>query len=312
MGDEEERELDTQDTDQDQGEDQDTDQDQDTADTDKALSDSDDQEGPPKDVPYARFKEVNDKYTAAADAQTKLDQFKRLGPEGYYQLYPDEKPEDWKPPGKTEDDPKKDDFRKLKVEGGQYDGWTFEDVFKHNERAAFQLDSYYAQILREEKVDGERKATSERERLEKESEEEIHTFTTNLSTELFGKSDGLDDKQKGQINSMVDNIITWMSQTGRGGGNIADAYILMTIDDKLKDKADRTLKTIATVLRDDTPSSISSNKTSPKDGGYMRFLNMTPAQAASEMENWTDAENLEFLQKAPKAIRDKFPSLPWK
>jgi len=280
---------------------------EDTAETDEALKPSDD-ETPPKDVPYPRFKEVNEKAQQADMFKTKLDQFKRLGADAYYKLYPDEKPEETPAPTKT-DDPV--DALIYENPGDQYHGMKFAEIFAKDPREAYRIDPYYARILHDRQIDSDRAKRTAEQRLLEESQAEIDSFSNSVAMEMFGKSEGLVPEQLKKISDTIQDTLDWMKQTGRGFGKISDAYILKNIDSIKKGTADKTLQGIVKALTSDAAPSISTQKTVPTNSGYGQFLSMDARQVAAEMEKWSDDDQEKFLKTAPKEIREKFPKLPW-
>lgn len=270
-----------------------------------ALKDSEDTT--PQTVPYTRFKEVNEKAKAAEQAQTKLEHFKRLGPESYYKLYPDEMP--------GEDNTEKADIdsqvENLVVKGGQYNGKTINEVFNASPAAAMQLVKNY--------YDEQDKAATADKRALDDSQNEIVNFANTINKEFNGADSVLTKadlapilKGEGDLGKVIQQTLDWMKETGRGYGNIIDGYNLMTMNDRLKGKAGNTLKSVVNALKSNSNPSISAKQTSSsEDTGFSNFANMSASQAANELENMTDAKQAEFLKKAPASVRKKFPNIPW-
>ena len=289
-------------------EDVESDKDEDSAedDSEKALKESDEEEEPPKDVPYARFKEVNEKLQKADKTQEKFDQFKQLGPEGYYKLYPDEKTGD-------EEDTETDDADKLlsmsemagfRVEGGPHDGKTLDEVAKEDPLSAMDIYNNYK--------DGVESQRGRRTQLVEDSEREIGLFITSRAKDAFGKDlEKLSEDESKQIESLVNEVTNWMVKTGRGGGLIEDGFYLMNREGHFEKTKSDMVKALVKILNDPGTATISSKKSSTSKVGYERFSSMTPEQVLDEQKNWTDEQEEDFLKKAPKSVRDKFPELPW-
>lgn len=282
-----------------EGEDKDDLETESAAEPDPASTESDD----PADVPYARFKEVYDKAKSADEYETKLDQFKRLGDEAYYRLYPDEKPEEAEKPSDGLDV----DIGSLVVQGGPYDGKTINEVLEADQPTGTKmLVEYYRE--QERAVDEEK---TRKERLQSESETEVKEFSKTVSQELFEKTEGITEEEAEKVNAVVNDTLKWMNKTNRGGGILTDAYLLMNHESSLKKAKGDTLKGVVDELKKGGTPYISSTNTPSKESGYARFLSMDAKQAASEMEKLNDAEQMEFLKKAPSEVRKRFPQLPW-
>ena len=271
------------------------------AEPDPALIDPE-PEPEPDPVPYARFKEV---HTKSKDLETKLDQFKRLGHEGYYKLYPDERPT-----GEPEPDPDPEpvlsasEMADHRISGGDHDGKTLGEVMELDVLAGLDIYNAY-------KADMEGKKVSDA-RLREESEREVQTFISVRAQEAFGKPvEDLTKEEVAQVEELSTAVSQWMEETGRGGTIIEDGYFLMNKEKIFDDAKTETLKGIVEALKTPGTASISPSKTEPTETGYTRFLNMTPDQVKTECDKFTEAENDEFLRKAPAAVRKKFPSLPW-
>ena len=80
-----------------------------------------------------------------------------------------------------------------------------------------------------------------------------------------------------------------MGETGRGGGNIADAYFLMNKEKLLSNAAEKGVKSLI-----DTSSkgvqTVNSKKDIEEKSGYDKFTDYTANQLADYMDNLTDKE----------------------
>jgi len=287
--------------------------------TDESLKESDDEDedkADPAPVPYARFKEVNDKAKRAGELETKFEQFKRIGPDNYYKLYPDEKPQDYTPAadkGNGKDRQAEDsDTRMFEIEGGKYDGMKFGDVFDRDPRAAYQIDPYYARQLDDKRMESERSAQATQQQLRAESEREISDFSNERSAELYGKGlKDLDAKEQAEISKMIADTLDWSEKTGRALGNLKDAYILKNLDKILAGEKSRAARGLFKTLTSAGAPSIGGSKSKGDNGGYDHLANLDANQVAAEMGRWSDRKQVDFLTKAPKRFREKFPDLPY-
>lgn len=280
----------------------------DSADSDTALKESDEDKGPPATVPYDRFKQVNDRAKRADEIETKFDQFKRLGPEGYYTLYPDEKPQDEQEPEQPLADGHDVDVGNMTVTGGPYAGQTLNEVFKVNpvEGTRMLKDHWDAQ---EAEANTEKKRKAD---LETEVQADIDDFHAHVAKEFFDKDfDSLSEAETQQAMKVESELAKFIQDNKMLVYRPKDAYILMTHAQKVAEAKGETLKGVVDALNKDGTPSISSGKTPSRESGYSRFSGMSVNEAMSEMDKMTDSENAEFLKKAPESVRKKFPQFPW-
>jgi hypothetical protein len=253
-------------------------------------------------VPQERFNKV---YAAQKEAERKLNEFQRLGPEAYYKLYPDEAPES------LDDDEDEvehlTDAGAMVVKGGKYDGMTLKEVYATDPAEAAMLHNKYMFDER----DAATKTESEEARLREESDREIVDFKSDMAKAGLKKELSECNKEEvGQLDALVNEITLFMEKTGRGGGILADAYFLMNKDDILSDVKNSAAKQLIAQLSDSTATqSISSIKTSKTTPGYGEYINMTRDQLAEVTYNMTEEEEAEFYKKAPPEFRKKHPDL---
>lgn len=283
------------------------DEDEDEEDDEDDLDDLDSEKD--KGVPQERFDKV---YGKAKAAERKLDEFKRLGPDAYYKLYPDEKPDDLDTDDEDDEeglDLSDQDAGALIVRGGKYNGMTLREVYAEDPAEATFLHNQYLASQRDEAV----RAKADQERLRQESENEVRSFDSTLAADAFGKE--LDDLEKEELKQVIavrDEVLDFMEKTGRGGGIIADAFFLMNKDNLLNAAANKGVKSLLESLKNsDGVTSISSNKTTGKAKGYAAYTNMSREAIADKLEEMTEEQQDSFLAKAPAEFKKKFPDLPY-
>jgi len=256
-----------------------------------------------------RFKEIR------TQSEQKIDLL-RTNPEEYYRKYPDEKPlmaaaapkatdfESGKPAeaGKVED---------LTIEGGTYDGWKFGDVFRHDPVTAYKISPYHARLIHDRQLDSEKEQRSSIERLKSDSEQEVISFSASIAKELFDKEDDLTPDQTRAVEAVLNKTLDWMGKTGRGGGILADSYMLMNSGAEKKRATANGAKAVINAANKGKVQTISSNASGGSLTGYEAIEAMSPDELANEIDSWPDKKTTDFLKKAPKSIRTKFPNLPW-
>ncbi len=266
-------------------------------------------------IPAKRFKEVywksKDVERKAAETERKLNLFKELGADKYYELHPDEAPEGWKPvEEKTlERNEVTEQLGAMIVQGGPHDGKTLNDVW--------QEDPAYANYLQTQFLTAQHKAQeTERQRdesLRQESEKEVNALVSDLANELYGKkADALTPDEEAKIGETVQATLNWMAKTHRGGGVLADAYFLMNKDKILQDAKGKGAKgALENLKKGSAPASIDFGKSGGDGGGFGPYEAMTADQLQVAIDKMETGEYQKFLKDAPVSLRTKYPSVPW-
>jgi len=258
---------------------------------------------PSEEPPAEEEEERPDEGNELTEGQ-KYKLLKDLGPDKFYELYPDEAPKKDEPPAEEEEEEetrKWTDIPDLEFEDGPHAGKTLKEVYNE--------DPYYATMaynnyLREE----DRRVSEEESQKEKEQRvliEKIDTFAGTISNEKFGQPlDKLNKEQREEVEKIVDETIDWMQETGRGGSSLEDAYMLKNLGSEGK----------AIYLVKDVVPSMSDGGNIPPSGSdvYDRVLEMTSEQLDGMIRTMGDVEFENFLTNAPPKVRTKFPKFPWR
>jgi len=254
---------------------------------------------------YAKAKDME---RGTAETTRKFNLFRELGPEKFYELYPDDKPAGYQPPAARE--PARPEIPAnigaMVVQGGPYNGQTLNEVYTQ--------DPAYATLLQNQYLDGQReKVTTAKQRheaLKSESEQEIASFSEYLATDLFGKKPGeLSKDQETQLVQKIQATLDWMAQTKRGAGIIGDAYFLMNQEYMLKTAHEKGGKAALEALQ--KPPIASVDTAGGKSVVSTDFESMTRDQLAAKIEGMTDAQAAKFYRDAPAGLKAKHPDLPW-
>ena len=242
------------------------------------------------------------------DDSRKFNLFKELGPEKYYEAYPDEKPEDFKPAEKPKETVgQTPNLGNMIIQGGPHDGKTLNDLWVEDPSYAAFLQNQYLNADQKKKDD---EAKSETDRL-RESENEVNAFTTQLSKEMFGREpDKLTPQEDRKVTDTIQTTLNWMAKTKRGGGIIADAHFLMNKEGILADARTKGGKEALQSLQKPGVPSVNTG------GGsivapFTAYEEMSPDQLSESVNKMSEAGYVKFLKEAPTSLRAKHPGLPW-
>lgn len=275
-----------------------------TEETDTEQEEGERDKGP---VPYDRFSKV---YGEKKELERKLELF-RKDPEEYFRQYPDEKPTGEQP--ETLEVPKETyiptfgEAGSLVVQGGEHDGLTLRQVYEKDPFAAQDIYMQYKEDL----LAKQREEQETSVRLKEESDKEVNSFASERAKELFEKDlDKLSEKEVTQINKEIQETIDWMAKTGRGAGNLKDAYLLKNWDKIIEDATKKGASGLINHLKKPSSSSISSKRTSSSTS-MDNYLNMDTNQLAAMIDDMSDQQFLHFKKNAPPTLREKLPQVDW-
>lgn len=268
-------------------------------------------------VPQARFNEV---YGQAKEAQRKLDLFKRLGPDEYYKIYPDEAPKPAANAAKpdrtaTVGQPAADrvlsfsEAQNMIIDGGRYDGQRLGDVYKEDPIAASDI---YLNYRDEQKTAIESAKATEASR-KQEIETELNQFSGSIAKQMFAKEpSALTESEAKKVDDVVVTVLDWMEQTGRYRYKLEDAFMIMSKDDLLAAAKSEGAKAIINQLKGGSTPSVKSNKGSGgRKSGFEAYESMSRDQMATRIADMSDAEFQSFSNKAPQSLKDKFSDIAW-
>ena len=264
-------------------------------------------------IPPKRFREVYREAKEGERTKEKLDLFKKLGPQGYYQAFPDERPETpAQPEPRREIIPPGADIGALIVQqpNGPYDGMTLRDVYQQDPVFATNLQTDF--LLKQREAEDQRRG--EAGRVRNEAATEIETFAESVAQETFGKAaKGLSKDEEAKIVGTIQTVLDWMHATHRGGGNISDAYFLMNKEGLLKGAANKAAaKTLKDLQERSGPASIDTGQGGEaKETGFEGVEKMTEEALTKKIDGMNDKETAKFFKEAPDSLRKKYPSLPW-
>jgi hypothetical protein len=256
-------------------------------------------------VPQSRFDEV---YGKSKTYQEKLDLLKQ-DPEEYYRRYPDEKPQ---PTAAPPAEPEAENYGDLKVKGGQYDGWTLNEVYAESPADANALLYDYKEAKKAERQQAaaaEAQRTAKETELRQKADAEITSFNDARSAELFGKPIAqLNQPEIDKLNGLLDSITRWMLETGRGGGILEDAYALYQLEQLKAQKgaSEKFVKKASDVV----PSVGNGGEGAPATG-YEAYMSMSQDALAAKIGGMSEREYAQFVKNAPPELKKKYPGFEW-
>ena len=249
------------------------------------------------------------------ETERKFDLFKRLGPERYYEAYPDERPQEEQQPIPQQhpvQQPVPQDIGSMIVRqpGGPYDGMTLRDVYIEDPVFATNLQTQFIMSRQQEAM----MRQAEEVRVKSEAQQEIESFADMIAAEEFNlDAKSLTPEQEARVAGTIQQVLDWMGKTRRGGGNIADAYFLMNKEGLIKKAAAQAgQKAIQDLAKRQGPPSIdTTGGGTAQDTGFAAMEKMTETQLLNRVDRMNDKELAKFLSEAPQSLRSKHPTLPW-
>lgn len=262
---------------------------------------------PNEPVPVSRFNKV---YGEKKETERKFDQFKRLGADKYYEVYPDEKPADPGPAQATTEEkaPSFSDAANMTITGGPYDGQTLQEVYEVDQMAAIDLYMDYRDGVGAERAAAKVKS----DEVSKSLEAEHTAFAEARSKEIFGKdAKDLSEAENVQLHDLMTSIMDQMEDMGVY--KLEPAYKLLTMDDALKNARGDSIKALIEKARNSKVTHISTKGGAAKNTGYEGMEGLTEPQLATRLKNMTGVEQQEFWKKAPGSFIAKHQGLadPW-
>ena len=193
----------------------------------------------------------------------------------------------------------------MKVQGGQYDGYTLNEVASADPMAALAIrDNYLVGVKRAQDAEA-----AKREKASIESE--INRFNDARSFELYGKPiRQCTAAEMAEVEKTTNQAIDFLEKSGRRDMPLEHAYYAMRHDEKRRAK-EAAEKKLDKVTNAKTTGSISTATVPGVDVEWQGFLAKSDAQLAAVIDRMKPAEYNRFLKDAPKAVREKFKSLPW-
>lgn len=250
-------------------------------------------------IPLKRFREV---YHEAKEGERKLDLLKRLGPEGYYKVYPDEKPQEQTQQPLQEQ--QNVDVGSLVYRSPDpndpYQGMTLNEIYAENPALAHQLHMDYREK--------QNQATAAAQAAQQAERQDIEGLGNQIAKEIYGKeSAALTETEFKAVLSKVQAAYDFRAKTGRTK-TVSDAYRLMTLEEKLSEAKTKTAQSVVESLRKQPVGHIGGGPGTETGTNYEA---MTEGQLSEVILNMSDSEKEKFYREATPALKRKYPSWPW-
>jgi hypothetical protein len=271
-------------------------------------------------IPEARFSKIYGKSKEAERLTQELTQLKekndlrkRIGDAEYFNIYPDEAPQGWKPQEperKPAPAPADADVMNLKFLDGPYKGYTVEEVMDLDRNYAVASIRKYEREQHEAQVK-QRDTETQAQRAQRD---DATRFGNARAKELFGAEDAekLEPAQKARIAILADDVLNWQAQNNCLHYSWEDAYKLMTYEERVRKAGETAAANAIKGLKVDGPRSIDTGGGGAPASVWEKVAGMTPAQLEAHIDKLDDAGLTKFLTEAPASIRAKHPSFSWR
>lgn len=255
----------------------------------------------PVDQRSSSQKRIDELTARSKTAEEKLDLLRR-DPEKYYQQYPDDRPQ--QVPARPAGKPDPMNMFVTGVEG--YEGRTLEELGRDEPFLAMQILQRY----NDEQRQIEEQASRDKMHAEEAARKELGEFYDSIVAEMF-PGEEIGEAQSEKVNAEINKTLEWMEKTGRGGYRVQEAYFIMTRDERERKAKVAGAQGVVKQLTKGAPPSVNTNKSSGVPSGYSGFIDKSPDEISTWLDNASEKEFAEFLAKAPKELRDKLPGMPW-
>lgn len=273
-------------------------------------------------------KRIDELTRAQREAQEKLELLES-NPGEYYTRYPDKRPASYQSPAvqptpraapqplraAAPEEPVNDWDRV--IEGGDYDGRVFKDVFEEDPAYTFQAFPRIATRYEWHQLDEQRREQDRKRQAKEENDREASEFTDSLSMEFFKKpfADLTPDEAR-TVDAERNKTLAWIEDnTFYAKKNMLNhARFLMTGKQTIAKAAAAGATSLLEKARRGQVASISAHTESADVTGWEWWEKATPEQISGAMDKMSDSKFQEFLKQAPESVRnrDVLTHLPWK
>jgi len=254
-----------------------------------------------------RYAEVE---AGKTEIERKFNLYRELGPDKFYEIYPEEKPASYQPKAAKARARESDPFDLV----AQYPdpdhihhGKTLREIYQEDPAEGRRLERAWERSQQE----AQETATQTRQRLLDESEREIGAFSTSMARNIYGKDvNALTREESENVSKTIQETLDFMAKTNRGAGILADAYLLMNQEKIIADARTKGGKAALESLQRPGIPSINAGSGSAS-AGMSAFEAMSADQLAREIDNMDEKTFASFIRGASAALRAKHPGLAW-
>ncbi len=249
-------------------------------------------------IPLERFRKIYYEAQEGIRTKEKLHLLKTLGPEKFYEVHPEEKPDDYVPLGQKVNPL---DMRATYPQPDHpYQGLTLREIMKQDPEEGTNLLRNY-EIVQRGKGDT-------RKREFEETAAEANEFASIVAKEMFSKDslDALTLEEAETIKGLIDSTYQWGVTNGKQKYRLSDVW-------RLKNKADpvKQEKALKSLEKKPAVKSIGSGGGSAGLSGFEAYEAMTEDELTTTIDKMPDKKAAEFFKKAPDSLRKKYPKIPW-
>lgn len=276
-------------------------------------------------------KRIDELTRGQREAQEKLELLES-NPSEYYTRYPDKRPASYQAPAApaatpapraapqplkaTAPEEPVNDWDRV-IEGGDYDGKVFKEVFEEDPAYAFQAFPRIATRYEWHQLDEKRRESDRQKQLKEENDREAAEFTDSLSQEYFKKPFAeLTQEEARVIDTERNKTLAWIEDNTFYSKKdmLNRARFLMTGKQTIAKAAAAGANSLLEKARRGQVASISAHTESAAATGWEWWEKATPDQIAEAMDKMGDAKYQKFLKEAPESVRnrDVLTYLPWK
>lgn len=263
-------------------------------------------------IPLKRFREVYREAKDGERAKERLAELKRLGPEQFYQTYPDVAPAGYAPPITQFDIRAVGLIAQYDDPNHEFHGMTLGQIYALGTPEAKQEA---ARLYRSWEAP-QREAVEARKRAEAKTAEqnaqEASEFAAIVASEKFGKQDvnTLTADEVRQICEFIKETYLWGVKNGKQNYSVADMWSLRNRTEAAvsREKQEKALKSLE---QKHVVGSIGSGGGSADPGGFEAYAAMSEDQLTAAIDRMKDRDAMKFFKDAPPSLRKKHPGLPW-
>jgi hypothetical protein len=262
-------------------------------------------------VPQSRVDEIT---RGRRETEEKLELLKS-DPDRYYQQYPDERPQQRQEPGGQLKTPDVLQYQRSQeqvpewnrqIEGGEYNGWTFSQVYARDPDYCHQTWPRIASQFQWHQLEAQKDMNNRRQSEKEKSEVEIKNFR-----EFATKEHGED-----QAEAVLNQVLDWIDQTGFyvRDDMIQTAYAIMNQKNLIaKAKAEGAASVLEKAKHGKVASISAKTEPASAPSGWEWFEKASAKEIDAKMDRMNEKDFAKFLKEAPDSVknRDILQHLPW-
>lgn len=250
-------------------------------------------------VPQSRFNKI---YGANQELKREIEELKTQNQQFQGNR---EQPKQEQPAAHPQNHVDENDLQ-LSADDPYYPGWTIGQVRAHEDEHGGNYSETTLQNYRAEQT-VKRILHQERTVSDAQAKQQEYQDSANKDLADFREARKAEDLDDQAIDKSISDTLTWMQETGRGAGNLQDAFYLKNRAEILAEEGRKANDHLIKSAR-------KSPGVSATKGGTDNSVNVE-AFGAYEMEEHVEglssAGFVKFMNEASPALKVKFPMYPW-